>query len=129
MKNKIATIAALATVLTLLGGCASDPDLVSAQANNTMPPDALAMNCAACHAIDHKVVGPAWKDIGERYRGAIGYQYNDRQYPLVEGLAQKVSHGGSGSWGSMPMPALDPSDVQRERIEKLVRLILKLRNP
>jgi cytochrome c len=50
--------------------------------------------CTACHAVDHKVVGPAFKDVAAKYRG------KDVEAQLVE----KVKNGGSGVWGQVPMP-------------------------
>lgn len=52
-------------------------------------------NCLTCHAIDKKVVGPAWRDVAAKYRGDAGAR--DR-------LADKMAKGGSGNWGAMPMP-------------------------
>ena len=87
-----------------------------------MPPLAHQLNCTTCHAIDHKVVGPAWKDVAERYtgKGVTTYTYNGKTYPLIEGLVMKVSRGGSGNWGSMPMPANDPSGARKKEITELV---------
>lgn len=87
-----------------------------------MPPLAHKLNCVACHAIDHKVVGPAWKDVAERYtgKGVKTFTYNGKEYPLIEGLVLKVSKGGSGNWGSMPMPANDPSGARKKEITELV---------
>lgn len=53
-------------------------------------------NCTACHAIDHKVVGPAFRDVAAKYRGQAG---------AAERLEAKVKNGGSGVWGDIPMPA------------------------
>lgn len=53
-------------------------------------------NCMACHAIDKKVVGPAYKEVAAKYAG---------QKDAVEKLTQKVLKGGSGTWGAVPMPA------------------------
>lgn len=88
-----------------------------------MPPLAKELNCVACHAIDHKVVGPAWQDVADRYtgKGVKTYTYKGKEYPLIEGLVMKVSQGGSGNWGTMPMPANDPSGVKKAKIEELVR--------
>src|SRR5512139_684614 len=47
-------------------------------------------NCMACHAIDKKVVGPAYKDVAAKYAG---------QKDAVDKLSQKVIKGGSGVWG------------------------------
>ena len=87
-----------------------------------MPPLAHQLNCTTCHAIDHKVVGPAWKDVADRYtgKGVKTYTYNGKTYPLIEGLVMKVSRGGSGNWGSMPMPANDPSGARKKEITELV---------
>jgi len=49
--------------------------------------------CTGCHAVDHKVVGPSFKDVAAKYRG------KDVEATLVE----KVKNGGSGVWGQIPM--------------------------
>lgn len=58
-----------------------------------MPAVAKKNNCTACHAVDKKVVGPAWKDVAKKYDGKVDH------------LADKIKKGGAGNWGSMPMPA------------------------
>ena len=57
---------------------------------------AQAKGCFACHAIDKKVVGPAYKDVAAKYAG---------DKTAVDKLAQKIMKGGSGVWGPVPMPA------------------------
>ncbi len=129
MKRKFICGAALAIAALALGGCATeppDPEVEAALTQREMPMEARALNCVACHALDHRVVGPAWLDVAKRYRGATWFVYNNQGYPLVQGLVMKVSRGGAGHWGSMPMPANDPSGAKREKIEHLVRFILKL---
>jgi cytochrome c len=90
-----------------------------------MPALAKKNNCVACHAIDKKVVGPAWMDVSRKYKGATTYNYKGKEYPLFEGLVLKVSKGGSGNWGSMPMPANAPA-VHDADIRELVKFILGL---
>lgn len=51
--------------------------------------------CVACHAAERKLVGPAYKDIAKKYSG-------DANAPTY--LAKKIRSGGSGVWGSVPMP-------------------------
>jgi cytochrome c len=51
--------------------------------------------CAACHAIDKKLVGPAYVDVAAKYKG-------DKD--AVAKLTKKVKEGGSGAWGQIPMP-------------------------
>ena len=72
--------------------------------------------CAACHAIDKKVVGPAYQDVAAKYK-------DDKAAPTK--LAQKVKAGGAGVWGPIPMPpnAATPDDD----IKALVGWILTLK--
>jgi len=60
-----------------------------------VPPDQMPAKygCTACHAVDHKVVGPSFKDVAARYRS------KDVEAALVE----KVKNGGAGAWGQIPM--------------------------
>ena len=116
MKSIIVSMAAAAG-LVIAGSAFAAPD---------MPPEAKELNCVACHAVDHKVVGPAWADVGKKYKGAKTFNYNGKDYPLLEGLVMKVSKGGSGHWGSMPMPANDPTGAKKDKIEKLVKFELSL---
>ena len=57
---------------------------------------AAKKNCLACHQIDKKLVGPAYKDVAAKYAGDKG---------AVDKLATKIMKGGSGVWGPVPMPA------------------------
>ncbi|MFC5499957.1 c-type cytochrome [Caenimonas terrae] len=52
--------------------------------------------CLACHAVDRKVVGPAFQDVSRRYAGQ-----KDAQATLV----RNIKAGGAGKWGPVPMPA------------------------
>jgi cytochrome c551/c552 len=49
--------------------------------------------CTACHAVDHKVIGPAFKDVATKYHGQN----------VEATLTQKVRNGGAGVWGDIPM--------------------------
>lgn len=82
-----------------------------------MPELAKKNNCTACHAIDKKVVGPAWQDVANKYKG---------QADAADKLVVKVSKGGSGNWGSMPMPANDPTGAKAADIKELVKFVLSL---
>jgi cytochrome c len=55
-----------------------------------------ANNCMACHAIDKKLVGPAYKDVAKKHGGNVAD---------ADKLAQKIIKGGSGVYGAIPMPA------------------------
>lgn len=72
-------------------------------------------NCFACHALDKKVVGPAWKAVAAKYRGDA----NAQAY-----LENKIAKGGSGVWGGAPMPAQPKLDAAQR--SQLAGFILKL---
>lgn len=78
---------------------------------------ARASKCFSCHAIDKKLVGPAWKDVAAKYRGQKGAEAK---------LIDKVAKGGSGAWGAVPMPPNSPQIAQAD-IKTLVRYILSLK--
>lgn len=63
-----------------------------------MADEALAKskNCMACHSVDKKLVGPAYKDVAKKYAG---------DKTAADKLAAKIMKGGSGVWGAIPMPA------------------------
>ena len=78
---------------------------------------AKSKNCMACHAIDKKVVGPAYKDVAAKYAG---------QKDAADKLAAKVMKGGSGVWGPVPMPA-NPQ-VNEAEAKKLVAWVLSTKH-
>jgi cytochrome c len=73
-------------------------------------------NCMACHAVDKKVVGPAYKEVAAKYAG---------QKDAVDKLAQKVVKGGAGVWGPVPMPA--NAQVTEAEAKQLVQWIMTLK--
>jgi cytochrome c len=77
---------------------------------------ATAKNCMACHAVDKKLVGPAYKDVAKKYAG---------QKDAVDKLAVKIMKGGSGVWGPVPMPA-NPQ-VSEAEAKKLATWVLSLK--
>jgi cytochrome c551/c552 len=97
--------------------------LAAAAGAQEMPALAKKLGCTACHAIDKKIIGPAWKDVAERYtgHGVKTYTFQGKEYPLIEGLVMKVSQGGSGNWGTVPMLPNDPKGVHKEDITELVK--------
>jgi cytochrome c len=109
----------------ILGGLVVVAGLMVAGSGSAeeMPALAYKHKCTACHAIDRKVLGPAWRDVAKRYNGIAKYIYNGKEYPLIEGLVMKVSEGGSGNWGTMPMPANDPTGENNAEITELVKFM------
>jgi cytochrome c len=77
---------------------------------------AQASGCTACHSIDKKLVGPAYKEVAAKYRGNKGAETM---------LVKKVKEGGKGVWGDMQMPP--NGHVKDEDIKTLVRWILSLK--
>ena len=78
----------IASILIAAGLVAASP----AQANMEL---AKKSNCMACHAVDKKMVGPAFIDISKKYAG-------DKDAAKM--LAAKIKGGSKGVWGQIPMP-------------------------
>lgn len=70
--------------------------------------------CLSCHAIDHKVVGPAYHDVAARYA-------NDPQ--ALAKLTSSIQHGGSGKWGDVPMPPF--AQLSNDDLNSLATFILQ----
>lgn len=98
-------------ILAALAGLASIPAFAA---------DELALaqksGCTACHAVDKKIVGPAYKDVAAKYKADKG---------AAAKLEEKVKKGGSGVWGQVPMPP--NTQVSDADIKKLVAWVLSLK--
>lgn len=101
MKALLVAVAAVSTLL--MAGTAS--------ANQEL---AQKSGCLACHSVDKKILGPAYKDVAAKYKGD-----KTAEAKLIE----KVKKGGSGTWGPMPMPPNSPH-VKDEDIKTLVKWVL-----
>ena len=106
-----------ALYLTLLAGTG----LLSAGAAQADEALAKAKNCLACHTVEKKVVGPAYKDIAKRYAG---------QKDIEAKLAEKIIKGGKGAWAKelgaeIPMPP--NTTVKPDEATKLAKWILGLK--
>jgi cytochrome c len=83
-------LAGLASALLVISNAeAASLDMAAAEA--MMKKD----GCAACHAVDKKIIGPSYQEVAAKYKG-------DKDAPAK--LAKKVKEGGSGVWGQVPMP-------------------------
>jgi cytochrome c len=69
--------------------------------------------CLACHQLDKKLVGPAYKDVAKKYAG------NKTAEAM---LIKKVREGGSGVWGQVPMPP--NTGVNEKEAQILVKWVL-----
>ena len=72
--------------------------------------------CMACHSMDKKLVGPAFKDIAAKYKG---------QGDAVAKLSDKVRKGGSGVWGPIPMPPNPAQKISDGDLHEVMSWILK----
>ena len=73
-----------------------------------------ANGCLACHAIDKKVVGPAYHDVASKYAG-------DSQ--ATASLVRSILEGSSGRWGQVPMPP--NGGLTKEQARVLAEFVLK----
>jgi len=97
-----------------------------------MPPLAKKSGCTACHSVDKKIVGPAWKDVGHAYNSngetttgkkvADILKENGAKTP-EEWLLKKVAAGGTGNWGTAKMTPNSPK-VSDADIKTLVEFVL-----
>jgi cytochrome c len=104
---KIASIALAIAGLVAVG---------AAQAQGAAEELLKKSGCTACHAIDKKVVGPAYMDVAAKYKGDA---------TAAAKLQEKVKKGGSGVWGQVPMPP--NAHVSDADIKTLVAYILTLK--
>ncbi|MDP9230959.1 MAG: c-type cytochrome [Bacteroidota bacterium] len=75
-------------------------------------------DCATCHRVDEKIQGPSYRDIANKYAAMPD--------TVIDHLANKIIHGGSGVWGEIamaPHPALNETDAK-----EVVKYILSLKN-
>jgi cytochrome c len=72
--------------------------------------------CTACHNVDKKIVGPAYKDVAKKYQG---------QKDAVVYLSGKIRNGGKGVWG--PIPMMPNAKVTEQEAKQLAEYILKLK--
>lgn len=112
MKSK-ALLTGVALTLAMAAGASQADQAASMEL-------AKKSGCLACHAVDKKVVGPAWKDVGAKYKGDAAAKAT---------LIEKVKAGGKGNWtdvtGGVPMPPYSPRVADAD-IESLVDFILTL---
>ena len=98
------TLLALALTLTVAG---------PAMANEAL---AKSKNCMACHSVDKKVVGPAYKDVAKKFAG---------QKDAVDMLAEKIMKRSQGVWGPVPMPA--NTQVSAAEAKELATWVMSLK--
>lgn len=101
MKKALIAVTVAASALLAQNAMAADPAQLAQQ-----------KGCLACHSVDKKIVGPAYKDVAKKYAGQAG---------AADKLAAKIQKGGSGSWGTVPMP---PNNVTPAEAKELATWVL-----
>ncbi|MFI5161340.1 MAG: c-type cytochrome [Sphingobacteriales bacterium] len=74
-------------------------------------------DCLGCHKEQEKLIGPAYADVAAKYSSASS--------AIIDTLANKVIHGGSGHWGTVamsPHPAISNDDAHT-----MIKYILSLK--
>lgn len=98
--------------LALLVSCAGVLLAQSALASLDL---AKKARCVACHAVDKKMVGPAYRDVAAKYKG---------QPDAAAKLFAKVREGGAGVWGEIPMTPNDPDRISDADLKAVVAWVL-----
>lgn len=101
MKKNLFALFALAGAMSLQPALAADGEAIF-----------KSKPCAACHAVDAKLVGPSFKEVAAKYAG---------QADAKDVLSASIKNGSSGKWGPIPMP---PNAVNDEEVATLVDWIL-----
>jgi cytochrome c len=98
---KLTAIALCVPLLAFTGAAQAAPDFAQVK-------DILAKNaCLACHAVDKKVVGPGYNEVGAKYKGGDA--------AVAAQLTKHIKEGSSGVWGPIPMPpnaGISDADIQ-----------------
>ena len=101
--KKLALLAAVAACILATAPAMADEAL------------AKAKNCMACHAVDKKMVGPAYKDVAAKFGG---------QKDAGATLVKAIIEGSKGVWGRVPLPL---KKVTEAEAKQLVTWILSLK--
>ena len=105
MKSNKSRIGLALVALSMFAGSAAQADQALAQGKG----------CMACHQLEVRVVGPAYKEVAAKYKGTDD---------AAATLATKIRNGGVGNWGQIPMPP-QPT-LTDEEINKLVAWIMAM---
>jgi cytochrome c len=105
MKTVLASVAAIAAFAL------ATPALAGMPAIGTQ-------KCGTCHAVDHKVMGPAFKDVAAKYKG---------KKDAVALIEKSIKTGGSFGWkyGAMPPRGLGANDQDVETMAKYIASLAK----
>jgi cytochrome c551/c552 len=109
----LASIAIVAFSLRVTDALCADEEPATARSPEQM---LVQYGCGACHAVDGSGVGPSYKQIAAKYKDQPG---------VAVRLKTRIRNGGSGVWGSVPMP---PSpQIPSHELNEITNWILALR--
>lgn len=102
-KMSATSVAAKTETVTATNEIAKSIDIKTLLGNNA---------CLGCHAINSKIVGPAYHDVAERYR-------NNPQ--ALATVMANIKAGGANKWGEMAMPPFSLlSDAELKALAEFV---------
>jgi cytochrome c len=104
----------LLITLSIVGSLALVTTSANAALNDVQAQDIMKKSgCAACHAVDKKRVGPAFKDVALK-----------RKSDAVASLEKTVRAGSKNVYGTIPMPPSLPDKISDADLHDLVEWIL-----
>jgi cytochrome c len=72
--------------------------------------------CRACHSVDKKIVGPAYKDVAQKRKA---------QPDAIAVLTKAVRSGSKGAYGGpVPMPPTDAAKISDGDLHELLEWVL-----
>jgi sulfite dehydrogenase len=98
------------------GAAASQAPSPAPTPGRSGPELAETYRCMSCHSIERHRTGPAFKDVAKKYAGRSD---GPRR------VARQIRKGGSGQWGTIPMPRFP--DMPKRDVDTLTAWILSLR--
>lgn len=98
----------LAAATTALPALAADPGAGEALAKKN--------GCFACHSVEARIIGPAYKDVASRYAGKA---------EAMTTLAAKLRKGGGGNWGTAGMPP--QTQLKDDELHAILEWVLSLK--
>lgn len=106
MKSIIASMAATAGLIIASSALAAEM------------PAAGKAKCGTCHAVDKKVVGPAFMDVSTKYKG-------DKE--AASKIAASIAKGGSFGWnlGKMPPKGMGANDAEIKSMSEFIAGLAK----
>ena len=87
--------------------------MVAGSAMATDIPAVGKAKCGACHAIDKKVVGPAWNDVAKKYKGDAN---------AASKIAANITKGGEFGWkmGKMMPKGMGATDAEIKSLSEFI---------